>query len=218
MQIAVHNINGEVINQLEVSDDVFNVPFNEAVVHQALVRQLANQRQGTVDTKDRGEVNRSTRKMYAQKHTGNARRGSARSPLMKGGGKVFGPHQRSYAQDMPVKMRRLALKCVLSAKAKDGDLKIIDALEFAGPKTKDMYNALIALNIGTTVLIAPDIADVNLIKSARNMEGVKSLPARLLNITDLLAYKTLLMTVNGVKTAEKLWGKKEKAKQEAAVK
>jgi len=108
VQVPVYGLTGEVIDQVEISEDVFDVSFNEAVVHQAMVRQLANRRQGTASTKTRGEVSGSTRKLYSQKGTGRARRGDIKSPLLRGGGIVFGPKPRSYRQSMPKKMRRLA--------------------------------------------------------------------------------------------------------------
>lgn len=208
MKVQVYNLNGEVTGQLEIKDDVFAVSFNEAVVHQALVRQLANQRQGTADTKTRGEVSGSGRKLFAQKHTGRARRGDIRSPLLRGGGVAFGPHPRSYRQDMPKKMRRLALRCVLSGKASSGELKIVDKLELDSPKTKAMLDMLIALRIGDSVIIATAEAEANLVKSARNLPGVKTMPAPLLNVADLLSYKDVIMTVDAVRKVEELWGEK----------
>ena len=213
MQVQVYNLKGEVTGKVEIRDDVFGVPFNEAVVHQALVRQLANRRLGTADTRRRGEVTGSTRKLFAQKHTGRARRGDARSPMLVGGGVAFGPHPRSYRQDMPRKMRRLALKCVLSAKAGSGELKIVDKLEIDSPKTKTVLDMLIALGIGDSVIIATTEAEANLIKSARNLMGVKTMLAPLLNITELLSYKYILMPMDAVRKVEELWG--EKAAPEA---
>ena len=213
MQVQVYNLKGEVTGKVEIRDDVFGVPFNEAVVHQALVRQLANRRLGTADTRRRGEVTGSTRKLFAQKHTGRARRGDARSPMLVGGGVAFGPHPRSYRQDMPKKMRRLALKCVLSAKAGSGELKIVDKLEIDSPKTKTVLDMLVALGIGDSVIIATTEAEANLIKSARNLMGVKTMLAPLLNITELLSYKYILMPMDAVRKVEELWG--EKAAPEA---
>jgi len=206
---------GELVGPIEVSDDVFGVPFNEAVVHQAMLRQLANRRLGTADTKKRGEVTGSGKKLFAQKHTGRARRGDRRSPMLKGGGVAFGPHPRSYRQDMPRKMRRLALKCALSAKLADGELRIVDKLELKEPKTSEMIDTLVALGVGTSVIIATDKADDNLIMSARNIDGVKLIPARLLNVGDLLSHKALLMTQGAVRTAEELWSQKSKQKAAA---
>ena len=208
MEVQVYNMNGKATGKVEISDYIFGAPFNEAVVHQALVRQLANRRLGTADTKTRGEVAGSTRKLHAQKHTGRARRGDIRSPILRGGGVAFGPHPRSYRQDMPKKMRRLALRCVLSAKASSGELKIVDKLEFDSPKTKAVLDMLIALGIGDSVMIATHEAEANLIKSARNLLGVKTMPAPLLNVADLLSYKALIITVDAVRKTEELWGEK----------
>ncbi len=208
MQIQVYNLKGEVVSQIEIGDDVFGVPFNEAVVHQALVRQLANRRQGTADTKTRGEVRGSTRKLFAQKHTGRARRGDKRSPLLRGGGVAFGPHPRSYRQAMPKKMRRLALRCVLSAKVSDGEVKVVDRLELDEPKTKGALDILLSLGVGTSALIATAGTEANVVKSARNLLGVKTTPAPLLNVADLLSYRTLIVTVAAVRRMEELWGQK----------
>lgn len=208
MQVQVYNLKGEVVSQIEIGDDVFGVPFNEAVVHQALVRQLANRRQGTADTKTRGEVRGSTRKLFAQKHTGRARRGDKRSPLLRGGGVAFGPHPRSYRQAMPKKMRRLALRCVLSAKVSDGEVKVVDRLGLDEPKTKGILDILLSLGVGTSALIATAGTEANVVKSARNLLGVKTTPAPLLNVADLLSYRTLIVTVAAVRRMEELWGQK----------
>jgi len=208
VQVQVYNLKGEVVSQIEIGDDVFGVPFNEAVVHQALVRQLANRRQGTADTKTRGEVRGSTRKLFAQKHTGRARRGDKRSPLLRGGGVAFGPHPRSYRQAMPKKMRRLALRCVLSAKVSDGEVKVVDRLELDEPKTKGILDILLSLGVGDSALIATAGTEANVVKSARNLLGVKTTPASLLNVADLLSYRTLIVTVAAVRRMEELWGQK----------
>ncbi len=207
MQIPVYNLIGEVVEHIEISDEVFAVPFNQAVVHQALVRQRANARQGTSSTKTRGEVSGSTRKLYRQKGTGMARAGSRRSPLRRGGGTIFGPHPRSYRQAMPKKMRQLALRCVLSAKAGDGELMLLKQLELPEPKTKEMVRILAALKVNSSALIVTDEPEDNVIKSARNLTGIKTLPASVLNVVDILSHKVLLMTVDAVRKAEQLWGK-----------
>lgn len=216
MQLPVHSPTGEVVKNIEVSDRVFAQPFHEAVVHQAMVRQLANARQGTASTKSRGEVQGSTRKLYRQKHTGMARRGDRRSPLLRGGGKVFGPTPRSYRQAMPKKMRQLALRCVLSAKVADGELKIVEQLEFTEPKTKKMLQILEALGMDGSTLVVTREAAANVVKSARNLVGVKMLPASLLNVVDLLSYRGLLMTEAAVRQAEKLWGEQAPQGAESA--
>ena len=207
MQAPVYNLNGEIVSQMEIRDDVFSIPFNEAVVHQAMVRQQANARQGTASTKTRGEVQGSTRKLYRQKHTGMARRGSRRSPLLRGGGKVFGPTPRSYRQDMPKKMRQLALRCILSNKREEGELKIVEQFGFAESKTRQMLNVLTALGTDYSTLVVTSEVEENVIKSARNLMGVKTLPASLLNVVDLLSYRGLLMTEAAVRKTEQIWGK-----------
>jgi large subunit ribosomal protein L4 len=208
MQVPVRNTLGQVVDQIEIEDNIFALPFNQGVVHQAMVRQLANARLGTADTKTRGEVSGSTRKLYPQKHTGRARRGSRRSPLLRGGGIVFGPHPRSYRQRMPKKMRRLALKCMLSAKAQSGELVVVDQLELLQPKTKEMLQIVKALGVDSSALIVTPEPEVNIIRSARNLPGIKTLPAALLNVVDLLSYKSLIITIAGVHCIEQIWGRR----------
>jgi large subunit ribosomal protein L4 len=208
MKIQVYDLNGQAKKQIDISDAVFAVPFNEAVVHQALVRQLADKRLGTADTKKRGEVRGTSKKSHAQKHTGRARRGDLRSPMLKGGGVAFGPHPRSYRKAMPKKMRRLALKCVLSDKAGSGNMKIVDKLGFDSLKTRAVQDMLIALGIGDSVIIAPAEAQANLFISAGNLAGVKTIPASLLNVAELLTYKVILMDVDAIRKVEEIWGEK----------
>ncbi len=206
MQVPVYNIAGEEIRKIKLSDSVFGEAFNEAVVHQVMVGMQANARQGTAKTKTRGEVVGSTKKLYRQKGTGNARAGSKKSPTRRGGGTAFGPKPRDYRQSIPKKLRRLALRCVLSSKVGDGDLKVIDAFNFNEVKTKNMVNALIALGIESTAVIVTQKSDVTVIKSARNIPGVITTPANVINMLDILSHKTLLMTEDAVKAAEELWG------------
>ena len=217
MQVQVHSMKGEIAGQTEIRDDVFGVPFNEAVVHQTLVMQLANRRLGTADTKRRGEVRGSTRKLFAQKGTGRARRGDARSPLLRGGGVAFGSHPRSYRQAMPKKMRLLALRCVLSDKASAGELRVVDKLGLDEPTTKGLLDVLLALEIGTSVIIATAEPEANVVMSGRNLPGVKTMPARLLNVADLLSYRALIMTVDAVRKVEELWGQGPVQKAAASV-
>jgi large subunit ribosomal protein L4 len=199
---------GEVVKHIEISDDVFAVPFNQAVVHQAMVRQLANTRQGTATTKTRGEVSGSHQKLFRQKGTGLARAGSRRSPLRRGGGVAFGPKPRNYRQEMPKKMRQLALRSVLSAKAGDKELVVLEKLELDEPKTKEVVKILAALGMSTSsALITTSQPEEKVVKSARNLVGVKTIPARLLNVVDLLSHKMLLMTETAVRQVEQLWGK-----------
>ena len=208
MQVPVYNISGEVVKQIDIDDSVFAVPLNEAVVHQALVRQLANARQGTASAKTRSEVAGSKQKMYRQKHTGRARAGSIRSPLRRGGGVAFGPKPRSYRQAMPNKMRRLALKCVLSAKAKDKEMMVLDELKLDEPKTKEIIKLLAALGVESSAIIATGEPMENVVKSASNIPGVATVPAQLLNVVDITSHKLLLMTEDAVRQVEKIWGRK----------
>jgi len=184
------------------------VPFNQAVVHQAMVRQRANIRQGTASTKTRGEVSGSTGKLFRQKGTGQARAGSRKSPLRRGGGITFGPQPRSYRQAMPKKMRQLALRCVLSAKAGDGELMVLEQLKLEEPKTKEMAQVLAILGVDSPALIVTAETEESIVKSARNLTGIKTLPANLLNVVDILSHKRLLMTVAALRLTERLWGKR----------
>jgi len=204
VQVPVYNLDGETVKHIEVSDKVFAVPFNEAVVHQVMVAQRANARQGTAKTKTRGEVSASTAKLFRQKHTGMARSGSRKSPLRRGGGVVFGPTPRSYRQATPKKMRRLAIKCVLSAKARDGELVVLEQLKLDEPRTKEMERILTAIGADFSTLVAT--SESNVVKSARNLVGIKTLPANLLNVVALLSHKMLVMPEAGIRTVEQLWG------------
>jgi large subunit ribosomal protein L4 len=206
VEISVYSLAGEVVKQIEISDHVFGVPFNEAVVHQAVVRQQANARQGTAKTKTRGEVTATGAKLFRQKHTGQARAGSRRSPIRRGGGIIFGPRPRSYRQAMPKKMRRLALRCALSAKAKDEELKVVEQFEFLEPRAREMQKVLMALGAPSSVLLVTAGPEGNVVKSARNLGGVKTMPADILNVVDILSHRGLLMTEAAVRRAEDLWG------------
>jgi large subunit ribosomal protein L4 len=206
VQVPVYNIGGEVIKNIEVSESVFGVPMNDAVVHQAMVKQRAGARQGTSDTKGRGEVSGSGKKMYAQKHTGEARAGDKRSPIRRGGGVAFGPHPRDYTKAMPKKMRRLALRCLLSSKVSDGTLKVLDGFSFDVPKTKEMVKILDALKLGSSTLIVTAGVEENMVLSARNIPGIKTMPANILNVLDLLSHVALVMTEDAVRKAEQIWG------------
>jgi large subunit ribosomal protein L4 len=206
VKVPVYNLSGEEVRKIEISDKVFGVPFNEAVVHQVVVGLRANARQGTASAKTRGEVVGSTRKLYRQKGTGYARAGSKKSPTRRGGGVTFGPRPRDYRQEIPKKLRRLALRCVLSSKAGEGDLKVVDAFDFKEPKTKQMIAALGALGIESSALIVTQKSEGNVILSSRNIPAITTTPASVLNILDVMSHKTLLMTEAAVRTAEELWG------------
>jgi large subunit ribosomal protein L4 len=196
---------GEVVRNIDISDAVFAQGSNDSLVHQALITQRANARQGTSDTKTRSEVAGSTRKLYAQKHTGRARAGSIKSGLRRGGGIIFGPHPRDLSVVMPKKMRRLAIKIVLSSKASEQGLLVLDTLKLDEPKTKEIVKLMKALNVESAILALPEVDDI-IIKSARNLSGIKTMPARQLNVADMLAYDKLLMTEAALRQVEELWG------------
>jgi len=206
VRVPVYNLEGKIVDQVEIRDDVFGLPFNEALVHQAMVRQLANKRQGNASTKTRGEVRGSTRKLFAQKHTGRARKGDIKSPLLRGGGIAFGPNPRSYRQSMPKKMRRSALKCVLSAKVREGGMVLTEEFNWEPPRTKKMLDILSALGVASSVLIVTGQPEPSVAKSARNLTDVKVLPSALINVLDLLCYKTLLATPIAIRNIEQIWG------------
>lgn len=207
MQIDVKNTKGDVVSQVDVNDLVFDVPMNGPLVHQALVRQRANARAGTHSTKTRGEVRGGGRKPWKQKYTGRARQGSIRSPIWRHGGVAFGPKPRSYRQDLPVRMRRQALRCVLSDKVREGDLVLVDNWGLNQPQTKEMAQALTSLGVQGPTLVVTHEPDEAVIRSARNLKRVKTLPASYLNVGDLLAHRNLVMTVDAVRRAEELWAK-----------
>ena len=205
--MPVYTLNGEVVGQIELSQAIFDLPFNGVVVHQAMAGQLANRRHGTASTKTRGEVKGSTRKLYRQKHTGRARRGDVKSPLLRGGGVVFGPKPRTYRQAMPRKMRKLALKCLLSDKIREGNIRLLQELDFEEPKTKSMINVLSSLGIDDSTLILTGQSTPNVVKSAANLPEVKVIPSDLINVLDLLSYEILIATVPAIRNIEQIWGK-----------
>ena len=185
-KLSVYNISGQVTGEIELNDVVFGAEFNEAVVHEAIVMQLANQRQGTSATKTRGMVRGGGRKPWKQKGTGRARSGSNRSPVWVGGGTTFGPQPRSYAKKMNRKARRLALCCALSAKVAANELVVIDGLTFDAPKTKNVVAMLNAFEAATqkALLITNGCENVEL--SARNMPKVTTITNMGLNCFDIL--------------------------------
>ena len=193
MQASLKNMQGQEVGSVELPDDIFNIEPNQTVMHQALVRQLANQRQGTHKTKTRGEVSGGGRKPWRQKGTGRARQGTIRAPQWRGGGTVFGPTPRSYAKRMPRKMRRLALRSALSVKAGEQKIVVLDELSFDAPRTKDMVAVLDALDVERSALVLLPEADDVVELSARNIPYVKTLRANYINVRDLLGYETVIM-------------------------
>jgi len=205
VQLPVYNLNGDIVSQLEVSDLVFGIQPNLAVMHQALVRQLANARTGTHDTRTRAEVSGGGRKPWRQKGTGRARQGSIRAPQWRGGGVVFGPHPRSYEQRMPRKMRRLALRSALSQKVAEERLLVVTGLSEMEPRTKAMIAALERLGLaGQKVLIATNGRNEPVQKAGSNLPNVKVIHASNLNIADLLKYDYLFLEDGAVNSLQEI--------------
>jgi len=206
MKVKVINMAGEGVGEIELRDDIFAAPVNKAVMHQALVRQLANARRGTHKTKERNEVRGGGRKPWRQKGTGRARQGSIRAPQWRGGGTVFGPTPRSYAKRMPRKMRRLAMRSALSAKMAAEQLVFIQDLELDVPKTREMVTILANLELHESVLILLPERNEDVERSARNLPDVKTLRAGYLNVRDLLGYHTVILTPDAVAEIERILG------------
>jgi large subunit ribosomal protein L4 len=206
VRLIVKNTQGEEVDTIEVDDRVFGIKPNRAVVHQALLAHLANRRAGTASTKTRGEVRGSTAKIRRQKGTGRARLGSIRAPHLTGGGVVFGPRPRSFAQRLPKRVRRLAIRSVLSDKVAEGRLQVLDRLTLERPRTKDMAGVLTNLEVSGSALIVTGEPDRNVLLGARNLPETKVLSAAYLNVVDLLSHRALIMTVDAVRKAEALWG------------
>lgn len=205
MKLSVHNMQGSAVGTLEVSDYLFDVPMNSSVVHQAMVMHRANARQGTSGTKTRAQVSGGGAKPRPQKHTGRARQGTIRAPQFRGGGVVFGPHPRSYRQRMPKKMRRLAIRCLLSEKVRENSLAVLQELQMPQAKTQEMKRLLDTLEISSSVLIVTHEAENSVVASAQNLQQVKTMPASNLNVLDLLSYDRLIMTMEAIHKAESVW-------------
>ncbi|GAB4522969.1 MAG: 50S ribosomal protein L4 [Anaerolineae bacterium] len=206
MLLPLRNMAGETVGEVELPDEIFAAPIHTAVMHQALVRQLANARLGTHDTKTRGEVARTTAKWYRQKGTGRARHGSRKAPIFVGGGVAHGPHPRRYTQRMPRKMRRLALRSALSAKAAEERIIVLDRLEMEAPRTKAMVAALEALGVDGRALILLAGENPNVQLSARNLPNVRTLRASYLNIRDLLGHDYLIMPLDALEVIKGFLG------------
>ena len=206
MKLEVKNMSGAVVDSIEALDDLFDTPMNSALVHQVMVGQLANKRQGTAKVKTRSEVAGGGAKPRPQKYTGRARQGSIRSPHWRGGGIVFGPAPRSYRQRTPKRMKRQAIKIVLSDKAREQQLLVLDGFRLTEAKTKQMAQALTALQVESSVLLVDDGMNADVVRAARNIPRVRTLPVSLLNVVDLLNANKVVMTVDAVRRAEELWG------------
>ena len=201
----VLNKDGQKVSTVELSDAVFGITPNEKAVHIAVVNFLANQRQGTQSTKTRSEVSGGGRKPWRQKGTGRARQGSTRSPQWTHGGIAFAPKPRTYSYVLNKKVKRLALKSVLSSKAKDGEIVVVDKIAMDEIKTKSFKNFLTAVNAeGKSVVVTPEVNDI-VVKSARNIPGVVTSPAKLINVYDLLNAKTLVIDKDALAVIEEVF-------------
>lgn len=204
--VAVYDITGAKTGDMELNDSVFGVDVNESVLHQTVLMQLASQRLGTASTKTRGFVRGGGRKPWKQKGTGRARAGSTRSPIWVGGGTTFGPQPRSYAFRMPRKQRRLAIKSALTAKLQDGELIVLDSINFDVPKTKSILKLMSDFNVSEKkILIVTAEMLENVEKSARNITGVKAIPAaNSLNVYDLLYHDKVFVTKEAITRIEEV--------------
>ena len=204
-KIDVYNIKGEKVKQVALNDEIFGIEPNEELVHAAVVNYLANQRQGTQNTKTRAEVRGGGKKPWRQKGTGRARQGSIRAPQWIKGGIALGPKPRSYKYTINKKERRLAIKSVLSSKVLENQLTVLDILSFDEIKTKNMVSTLENLKIeGKTLIMLPE-RNENVQKSARNIEGVKTTLVNTINVYDLLKYNKLVITLDTVKKLEEVY-------------
>ena len=204
-KIDVYNIEGKKVSDIELADSVFGIEPNEKIVHSVLVNYMANQRQGTSNTKTRAEVAGGGRKPWKQKGTGRARQGSIRAPQWFKGGIALGPKPRDYSYRVNKKERRLAIRSVLSSKVLENNLVVVDAMNFDAIKTKNIVSALNNLKVeGKTLIVLPE-KNENVQKSARNIEGVKTSLVNTINVYDLLKYNKLVLTVDAVKNLEEVY-------------
>lgn len=207
MLVPIVDMQGEKVGEVELRSEIFEAPVNIPLMHQALVRQLANARLGTHKTKTRSENNRTKAKWYRQKGTGRARHGSRNAPIFVGGGVAHGPRPRSYEKRMPRKMRRAALRAALSVKAAEQQLVVVDELRMAAPKTKEMAKTLrqIAPREGKTLVLLPE-RNESVELSVRNLATARSLRAHYLNIRDLLNAETVVLSLASLKVIESILG------------
>ena len=204
LKVDVLDMKGKKVKDIELNENVFGVDVNDIVVHTALVNYLANQRQGTQSTKTRAEVRGGGRKPWRQKGTGRARQGSIRAPQWMKGGIALGPKPRSYKYAIPKKMRKLALKSVLTSKVEDKELIVVDKLELKEIKTKEMVKVLNNLNTKKALIVLSE-KNLNVQASARNIEDVKTTLVNTINVFDLLKYDNLVITEEAIKKLEEVY-------------
>ncbi len=204
-KVALYDMSGAQIGELELNDSVFGIEPNQAVMYDFVKMQLANKRVGTSSTKTRAEVSGSGKKPWRQKGTGRARVGNRRNPVWTGGGIAFGPRPRDYSYRLPRKVRKLAMKSALSSKVLENNIIVVDQLSFDEPRTKQMVATLQAINSSKKTLVVTADGDANITKSARNIPGVKPLRVDYINVYDLLRYDTLLITRDAVAKVEEVY-------------
>lgn len=205
MELPVLNQQGEMVGRIAVDDEVFAVPMNHSLVHQAVVIYQGNKRQGTHDTKTRGQVSGGGRKPWIQKHTGRARQGSIRSPQWRHGGTVFGPHPRDYRKALPKRMRRQALKCALSEKIRTGGLLCVDSVDSLDGKTRSMAGLMAGLGINGSALVVTAQAEAAVARAGHNLKKVWTLPVNQLNAHELLRRETVVITQDALRKGEAMW-------------
>jgi len=208
MDLQVKDNKGKIVGSVAASDQVWRAESNDALLHQVIVAQQANKRRGTQDTQQRNDVSFSTRKIRPQKGTGQARQGSKRSPLLKGGGVAHGPHPRSYRQRLPKKMRRQALRIALSEKIRDEALTVIDALTLDAPKSSTIRDIVAAFELKGRTLIVTGSTDQNVVRSANNIPGVEVQTAALMNPLETTSVPNLIVTQEALEAMDSLWGEK----------
>jgi large subunit ribosomal protein L4 len=211
LEVPVYNLAGDVVGQAKLDEAVFGEPMNEGLVHQAVVRQQANRRVGTANTLTRGQVRGGGKKPWRQKGTGRARQGTTRAPHWRGGGVVFGPHPRDYRQDLPVKMRRLAMRCVLSQRVRENGIRLLQELTFSEPHTKQSVELLKALGLTERALIVTPDLDRNVYLSTRNLATAGVTFVGQLNIYDLMSHPLVVMPVEAARRLEQKLGSAAKS-------
>ncbi|GED72480.1 50S ribosomal protein L4 [Brevibacillus reuszeri] len=203
-KVALYNQTGSQVGEIDLADSVFGIEPNNSALYDAIVMQQASQRQGTHDVKNRSEVRGGGRKPWRQKGTGRARQGSIRSPQWKGGGVVFGPTPRKYGYKLNRKVRRLALKSALSVKVQNNELLVLEALNIAAPKTKDMTAVLSSFKADRKVLIVTSEFDQNVALASRNIPGAKIVDAAGINVLDLVAHDKVIVTKEAIAKVEEV--------------
>lgn len=207
MEVEVKDSGGNVVGNVELDERVWNAPSNDTLLHQVVVAQLSNRRHGTSESKTRAQVSYSTRKLRQQKHSGRARLGSRKSPTMVGGGTIFGPHSRSYRKRVPKKMRQQALRVALSDKVREDRLTVLDEIEFASPRTKDMVVLMDRLGcIGRRTLLITSFNDRNVVLSSRGVPKLDVVFADMINATLATRATNLVVTRAAVERIVELWG------------